>query len=337
MLSNDKTELSVMIDMLIALTVLACASVYYYGLRAALTIAISIAVCCVVDFICIKLRKKDFVPGDISAVITGLTLGLMMSASVPYHCAVLAAVFAIAAAKHPFGGRGCEIFSPAAAGYLFAELCFPEGMLAYPKPFADIPMTSVVPESVVGQSMTRSFITTESSSVTYMDIITGNFSGPMGTCFVLLLAVAAVFLMCRRSVSIMAFLAELLSAGLAAFIHYGFKLLPMMYFFSGGMFIFGALFLSCGSDIVPKTRSSRLIYGIVTGLFTALFYFYAHAENAVVYAAVISAPLGIELDRRALSFADMLKKRRGIFMKVSKPLGNVAETLDIINDKSEKR
>ena len=135
----------------------------------------------------------------------------------------------------------------------------------------------------------------------------------------------------------MEFFAELLSAGLAAFIHYGFKLLPLMYFFSGGMFIFGALFLSCGSDIVPKTRSSRLIYGIVTGLFMALFHFYAHTENAVVYAVIISAPLGIELDRRALSFADMLKKRRGIFMKVSKPLGNVAETLDIINDKSEKR
>lgn len=335
MLSNDKTELSVMIDMLIALTALAFAAVYYYGLRAAVTVAISVAVCCAADFICLKLRKKDFVPGDISAAITGLTLGLMMSASAPYYCVVLAAVFAVAAAKHPFGGRGCEIFSPAAAGYLFAELCFPEGMLAYPKPFADIPMTSVVPESVVGQSMTKAFITAEASSVAYIDIITGNFSGPMGAGFVLLLAVAAVFLMCRRSVSAIAFFAELLAAGLAAFIHYGFKLLPLMYFFSGGMFIFGALFLSCGADIVPKTRSSRLIYGISAGLFTALFHFYAHAENAVVYAVIISAPLGIELDKRALSFADMLKKRRGIFMKVSKPLGNVAETLDIINDKSE--
>ena len=114
MLSNDKTELSVMIDMLIALAVLACAAVYYYGLRAVLTVAVSAAVCCAADFICIKLRKKDVVPGDISAVITGLTLGLMMSASAPYYCVVLAAVFAIAVAKHPFGGRGCEIFSPAA-------------------------------------------------------------------------------------------------------------------------------------------------------------------------------------------------------------------------------
>lgn len=326
-----------MIDMLIALAVLACAAVYYYGLRAVLTVAISVAVCCAADFVCIKLRKKDPVTGDISAVITGLTLGLMMSASAPYYCVVLAAVFAIAVAKHPFGGRGCEIFSPAAAGYLFAEICFPNGMLTYPKPFSDIPMTSVVPESVVGQSMTKSFITAESSSVTYIDIITGNFSGPMGTCFILLLAVAAAFLMFRRSVSVMAFFAELLSAGLVAFIHYDFSLLPLMYFFSGGMFIFGALFLSCGSDIVPRTRSSRLIYGIVTGIFMALFHFYAHTENAFVYAVIISAPLGIELDRRALSFADMLKKRRGIFMKVSKPLGNVAETLDIINDKSEKK
>lgn len=333
---NDKTDLSVMIDTLIALAVLTVASVYYYGLRAAIVAAISVGVCCAVDFICIKLRKKEIAVGDVSAAVTGLTLGLMMSASAPYFNVVAAAVFAVAIAKHPFGGRGCEIFSPAAAGFLFTEICFPSGMLTYPKPFTEMPLSSMVPESILGQSMTKAFITAEASSVTYMDILIGKFSGPMGAGFILLLAVAAVFLICRRSVSAIAFFAELLSAGIAAFIHYGFKPLPMLYFYSGGMFVFGALFLSCGRDAVPRTRSSRLIYGIVTGLCMALFHFYAHAENAVVYAAIIAAPVGIELDRRALSFAEMLKSRKGIFMKVNKPFSHVAETLDIINDNGRK-
>lgn len=332
---TEKTDLSVMIDMLIVLVVLAGVAVYYYGLRSAVVTALAVGVCCVVDFICIKLRKKDFIVGDISAVITGLMLGLMMSASVPYSNVIVAAIFAVAVAKHPFGGHGCEIFSPAAAGFLFTEICFPDGMLTYPKPFTEIPLSSIVPESILGQSMTRAFITAESSSVTYMDILIGKFSGPMGTGFILLLIVAAVFLMCRRSVSAIAFFAELLSAGIAAFIHYGFKPLPMLYFYSGGMFIFGALFLSCGCSTVPKTRSSRLIYGIVTGLCMALFHFYAHSENAIVYAVIISAPVGIELDRRALSFAEMLKGRKGIFMRVNKPFSHVAETLDIINDKKD--
>ena len=334
---NDKTDFSVMIDMLIALVVLTAAAIYYYGIRAAVVAAVSVGVCCAVDFICIKLRKKDFIAGDISAVITGLTLGLMMSASAPYSNVIAAAVFAIAVAKHPFGGHGCEIFSPAAAGFLFTEICFPDGMLTYPRPFTELPLSSMVPESILGQSMTKAFITAESSSVSYMDILIGKFSGPMGAGFILLLIVAAVFLLCRRSVSAISFFAELLSAGIAAVIHYGFEPLPMMYFYSGGMFFFGALFLSCGRNIVPKTRSSRLIYGIVTGLCMAVFHFYAHAENAIVYAVIISAPVGIELDRRALSFAEMLKKRRGVFMKVSKPFSHVAETLDIINDKDNKK
>ena len=100
-----------MTDMTIVLLVLAAAAVYYYGLRAALIIIITTGVCCITDFICIKLRKKDTVLNDISALVTGLTLSLMLSASTPYFEAVIAAIFAIAVAKQAVGGNGCEIFN----------------------------------------------------------------------------------------------------------------------------------------------------------------------------------------------------------------------------------
>ncbi|MCH5349243.1 MAG: RnfABCDGE type electron transport complex subunit D, partial [Oscillospiraceae bacterium] len=163
----------------------------------------------------------------------------------------------------------------------------------------------------------------------------GKFSGPMGTGFVLLLIVAAVFLMMRQSISAIIFFAEFLSAGIIALIHYGFDPMALMCFFSGGMFLFGMIFLSCDHSTMPKTISSRLVYGIVVGCLTALFQFYAAAENAVVYAVILAAPVGIELNRRTLSFAWVLNKSGGIFSKISKfskPIKHVAETIDLLNE-----
>ncbi len=335
-----KPEFSVMTDMLAALLAIAAAAVYYYGLRAAAVIAVTASASVITDFICIKLRKKNSEIKDISALLTGLTLGLMMSAAVPYYVAAIAAVFASAVAKHAFGGHGCEIFNPAAVGYLFAAMCFPDSMLTYPRVFSDLPMSSIVPSDMLAQSTTKTFLLTGTASASFIDVLIGKFSGPMGTGIVLLLAVSAAFLMLRRSVSAIAFFTELAVTGLYAFIRYGFDPMSVLYFFSTGMLLFGMIFLSCDYSVIPKTRSSRFIYGLIVGLCIIMFYQYSGTENAVVYAVIVSSPVGIELDRRALSFADMLKKRkkRGGFMKKSnKLLGSINETLEMLDkDKREK-
>ncbi len=333
---SGKTETSIMTDMLIVLLVLAAVSVYYYGLRAALVIAITVGVCCITDFISIKLRKKDTVVNDISAFITGLTLSMMLPASVPYYEAVIAAVFAIVIAKQAFGGHGCEIFNAAAAGFLFISLCFPENILTYPMYFEKIPFSSLVPSDMLKSSMVKLFITSGSPSVSAPDLLVGKFSGPMGTGFVAILLVAAVFLALRRSVSAIALSAEVVVSGIAVFLLSGFDPNAVLTFFAGGMTLFGMIFLSCEYSSMPQTRSSRLLYGILVGGLTVLLQYYSKTENAIVYAVIIAAPFGIELDRKALSFAEMLKNRRGLFFR-SKPLKHVQETLDILDKNDEEK
>lgn len=333
--SGVKTEFSVMVDMLIALGTLSLAAVYYYGARAAFVLIITALTCCVTDIICIKLRKKEHIKGDLSAVVTGLTLGLMMSASVTYYAAVISAVFAVAVAKHAFGGQGSEIFNPAAAGFIFASICFPDSMLTYPKAFAEIPMSSLVPENLLEQSFTKTFIMTESSPVAALDLIVGKFYSPMGAGFVTVLVVAALFLIFRRSISGIRFFTQAAVLGIIAFVYYEYSPSSLLYFFSSGMLLFSMIFLSLEYASIPKTKSSRLIYGAVWGLITALFHFTAHTENAAVYAAILSAPIGIELNRRSVSFAEMIKNRKGIFRKTNKSLKHVAETLEMLDNKEQ--
>ena len=320
-----------MTDMLIVLLVIAAMSLYYYGARAALVIGLTTGVCVLIDFICIKLRKKE-ISKDLSAVITGLTLGLMMSASVPYYAAVLASIFAIVIAKHAFGGHGCEIFNTAAAGFLFTSLCYPDNMLTYPKPFTETPFSSVVSADILSQSMNKTLITTGTADVPLIDALIGKFCGPMGTGFVVLLAVAAVFLMLRRSVSAITFFTEFAVLAVYAFVHYDFNVMNVLYFFSSGMLMFGMIFLSCDYSIIPRTRSSRFMYGLIFALCVIAFHSYSGTENAVIYAVIISSPMGIELDRKALSFADMIRKRKKMLSEEGR---RINETLEIL-EKNEQ-
>ncbi|MBQ8786933.1 MAG: RnfABCDGE type electron transport complex subunit D [Oscillospiraceae bacterium] len=334
--SKTKSNFSIMVDMLIVLIVLAAMAIYYYGLRAAFVIVIITGVSVITDFICCKIRNIN-TEKDISAVITGLTLGLMMSASVPYYAAVIAAVFSIIVAKHAFGGHGCEIFNAAAVGFLFTSLCFPQNMLTYPKAFSEIPMTSIVSPDMLSSSFSNAFLFTESADLSLIDALIGKFNGPMGTGFVLIMLVAVVFLMFRRSVSVITFFTEFTALALYAFFRYNNDLMSVVYFFSSNMLLFGMIFLSCDYSIIPKTRSSRLIYGLIFSLCVIFFCDYSSTENAAIYAVIISSPLGIELDRKALSFADMINKRKGLLRKVNKPLTHINETLEILENNEQEK
>ncbi len=333
---ETKTNFSIMADMLIVLIVIAAMSVYYYGSRAVAVIAVTTGTCLITDFICCVLRKKEY-EKNLSALITGLTLSMMLSASVPYYAVIIASVFAIVVAKHAFGGYGCEIFNASAVGFLFTSLCFPQNMLTYPKAFSDIPISSIVPSDTLSPSFTSTFLMTESAELSLIDSLIGKFSGPMGTGFVLLMCVAVVFLIFRRSVSAITFLTELALLFVYALIRYDYNLMCVLHFFSSGMLLFGMIFLSCDYSVIPKTKSSRFLYGVLFAACVIIFHSFSTTENAAIYAVIIASPIGIELDRKALSFADMLNKRKGSLSKINKPLNHINETLEILDNNEQEK
>ena len=182
----QESNRTLMSDILILLFVLTVLAFLFYGRRALMVCAVSVVTAVLSDAVCILLRGKRPSLRDLSPVVTGMLIALAMPAAVPYYIVAAAAVFAIAIAKHPFGGLGNNLFNPAAAGFAFAAICWPDQVFMYPQPFDHIPVFGQVTSIL---SRNPAFVLQHggipSNGITEM--LLGNYPGPMGATNILVI------------------------------------------------------------------------------------------------------------------------------------------------------
>lgn len=318
--SGRPDDFGAMVNMLLVLTVTAAMSVYYYGIRAAVLCVLCVGVCWGLDVLCLIIQRKSLHIHDVSPIITGLTIALMMPASVPFTAAAAVCAFAICIAKHPFGGHGREIVNCAAAGYIFAELCFPSAALQYPKPMTVLPLTNIITEGLY-PSFTSAAMRSTSAAYTDIELLIGNFTGPMGCTFTVLTAVCALYLISRKAISGTVFFTELVVIIGWSFATGGtFKVKTALV---GGMLLFGLSVLSCDNNIVPKTVPERIFFGVVSAVILIAAGEISRLENPVVYAAVLSAPFG----RLTGKFGERALRRKRAKSIFGKYADDISETI----------
>lgn len=272
---------------------------YYYGKRALLVTAISVSVSVLTDYICSSLTKRRFDYKDMSAVMSGMLLALLMPASVPYGIVAFTAVFMISCCKYAFGGNNNLIFSPAAVAYVFAALSWPNNVLRYPAPvpFGNLSLASNVPD-VLDRSFTY-YIDQSPSVVGYLDILCGKLTGPMGTYSVLIIAICAVSLYFFRDIPSPVFFSAIASNVLL------FVLFPIsvtgwqaaLYSLITGSYAFVLVFMACDYRFVPNGALAQTMYGILFAVLSFVLRKHAGFENSAVFALLIICIFSTELDR----------------------------------------
>ena len=123
-------------DALAALAALLILPTVYFGPRVLVMALVSMTACAAFDILACLIFRHTFGSGDPSALVTGLTIALLLPVNAPYWLPVLAGAFAILVVKMPLGSTGNNLFNPAAAGMAFVTVCQPDLVFLYANPTA---------------------------------------------------------------------------------------------------------------------------------------------------------------------------------------------------------
>lgn len=284
-----KTSRGMMADVVISLLALYFIAYFYYGIRVLVLGAYSVLLSWVLDTLCVFLATKRFRLRDISSLVTGMLIPLMLPVTVSYWVVTAAVIFAICVIKHPFGGLGHNIFNPAAGGIAFAIACWGSDLFLYPSVFTKVPVFGEYTAALTVSGAHRLFLggvpTTDVNS-----LFLGLMPGPMGTTNILVVAACLIYLAFRGNIRITQPFFCLLTAALFAFAFPRIgvsRLESVLYELLCTPVVFGATFLLNDPVTSPKRPLARVAYGVCTGLVMMLFQWFGAYEQTLCFALLL--------------------------------------------------
>ncbi len=305
-----ETNRTVMGDAIIALLPLYLMAYYFYGLRALALGGVSVVTCVVADLLCVLLRGEKPNPRDFSPIVTGMIIPLMLPANIDYAIVVIGGLFAILFVKQPFGGVGQNLFNPAAGAFALMAISWPEKVFLYPEPLTRLAAFGET-ATKLAEGPAHALKLGGVPVINALDMMTGNFAGPMGATNILVLATCLIYLIFRRTVSWQTPVTFLATSALLAGL---FPRVPTSALNSvvlellSGTLMFGAVFLLTDPVTSPKRGLSKYIYGIVAAVVTMMFRRFGGYEQTVMFAVLLMNALAPVIDRLSESILRILRR-----------------------------
>ena len=298
---NDTTR-SIMLDVIIALIPATVWGVIVFGPRALIITAISVISSVLFEFLSRKLFRRSNTVGDLSAVVTGLLLGLNLPSAVSYWIPVVGAFFAIVVVKQLFGGIGKNFINPALAGraFLFA---WPSEMTTFPEAFNRLSVLKITyagsADAIASATPLASLKHGNLPDASLLDLFLGRCAGSIGEISALLLLIGGIYLIARRVITWHIPVAYIGTVAALTFIfpnggdRFGVMLSELL---TGGLFL-GAIFMATDYCTSPVTARGRLIYGFGCGCMTVFIRYFGGYNEGVSFAILMMNMLVWYFDR----------------------------------------
>lgn len=249
----------IMLDVIIALLPVSVAAVVIFGIKALWVLLACVAGAVISEFLFNLIAKKEQTIGDLTAVVTGLLLGLNLSTNVPLWQCVVGAAFAIVVVKCLFGGLGHNFANPAITGRVFMLLAFSSvAGGSMPVKAAELVSSATPLEALAAGS-------TELPSL--LDMFLGMRGGAVGETCIAALLVGFIYLVCRRVIKWYvptAFVGTVFVCYLVASGDFNLALYEIL---AGGLFI-GAIFMATDYVTTPINDKGKLIFAVGCGIIT---------------------------------------------------------------------
>lgn len=250
-------------------------SLVAFGWGALITTLISVAACCLTEWVIAKwVLKQRPTLCDCSAILTGLLLAFNLPSNLPWWIIVIGAIVAIGIGKMTYGGLGQNPFNPALVGRVFLLISFPVQMTTWPRPlgfsssYVDA-TTGATPLAAMKQ-IVKGNADLVSQLPDLKDAFFGFMGGSLGEVSALALIAGGIFLIAMRvitwhiPVSILATVA--LFAWIATPEGFACSHEYILYTLLTGGIMLGAFFMATDYVTSPMTAWGKIIFGIGIGL-----------------------------------------------------------------------
>lgn len=276
-------------DMIIASAFLYFIGCFYYGFYCLFLAFVAVGTSLIYDIAAAKIQHRVRDRYDFSSQATALLLTALLPATVPYWIPVLGVLVALAIVKYPFGGTGKYLMNPVAVAYAFLILNFSDLMLTYPVPFQK---TGIVENVAITMASSPAAALKQSGvpSTAHMDMVLGNYAGPLGATCAIVLIVCGIYLIVRKAID---FRIPLVFLTTVAFIALMFPRLQvsrtesLFYELFSSSIIFCAVFLSSDYTVNPIKFSSKVVYGVLLGILTMMCQYVGAYEVGFPFAMII--------------------------------------------------
>lgn len=275
--AKDDTR-RVMLDVLIALLPTTAAGLYFFGLRAALVLAVSIASCVLFEALWCALGHKKSTVTDLSAVVTGLLLGLNLPSSAAWWMPVVGGAFAILIIKQLFGGIGANFLNPALAARAALLSSWPARMTTFL-----LPQRTLLTHTAETADAMAAATPLATQATSYADLLLGNIPGSIGEVCKVALLLGFVYMLIRKTIG---WQIPVLMVGSAALLSWCLGENPLMSVLSGGLLL-GAIFMATDYATSPMLFTGECIFAVGCGALTVIIRKFGNYPEGCSYAILI--------------------------------------------------
>jgi len=319
-ISKPDSVARIMLKVLLALIPGIALYVWYFGPAILVSITLASFTALGTEGLMLRLRDRPVAPflKDNSALLTAWLLALSIPPLAPWWLVVVGTAFAIAIAKHLYGGLGNNLFNPAMVGYAVLIISFPAQMTHWVAPHGlgqielgfldqlEYIFLGVLPNNATLDAVTMA--TPLDTLKTHLHLgqpvgqildmpIYGYLAGHGGEMVAWGFLFGGLYLLAARIISWhipVAYLGSLfVIAGIFHLVDPARYVAPLFHWYSGAAML-GAFFILTDPVSSPTTNKGRLIFAAGAALLTYLIRVFGGFPDGVAFATLlmnISVPM----------------------------------------------
>lgn len=287
---------------------------YLYGLRVLALLLIVTLAGVATEFLFQRHYKKKI---SEAVFVTCVLYTLTLPPSMPFWMAVTGIVFGLFFGKLVFGGFGTNPFNPALVARAFVYVNFPEPMtISWTENAAGFPgglAKYLLPQiDAITEATPMILFNNTGGTVAVPDLLTGMVPGAIGETSVILLVLAAVYLVWKKVASWEVMVGGIVSfALLQAFMYYatGVPVVDPLYGLILGGFLFAMVFMATDPVSCCKTKEGKFIFGAIVGIVTVLIRALSLFNGGAMFAVLIANTFGPIIDHAVRAVKDRAKRK----------------------------